>query len=289
MANETTYTTFSDASIAAAVANEHILRALYDLNHVNALTRRIDLAGIPSKSHKIGLFPRLAAATVAEGVDVLPTQVNSTGATVTASEKALMIVPTDALNLSSVVGIQDFAMEAAMAIAEKQMSDVANLAAGFANTVGTTTVNLTEAQYLQAVATLRNNRQNGPLAALLYPEQWFDFIASAGSAFNPANGPGSAGSIAEGNQYSPQQFGYQGIIFGVNVFTSTAVPTATAGADSAGMMVNPQRAIARGVKYESRTEIDRDISLRAPEVVVTSFDGVVEIEDAAGVGIVTDR
>lgn len=289
MANETTYTTFDDASIAAGVANEHILTALHDLNYVDSLTRFVDLAGVPSKSHKLALMPRLNAAAVSEGVDLQATQVSSTGATVTASEKGIMVVPTDALTLSSLINDADFAMECAMAIAEKQMSDVANLASGFSNSVSNTGVNMTEANYLAGIALLRNARQNGPLAALLYPEMWFDYIASVGSTFNIANGPGSGGSVAEGNQFSGPNFGAQGTHFGVTVFTSTAVPTANAGADSAGMIVNPRRAIARGVKYNSRTEFDRDISARANEIVVTSFDGVVEIEDAAGVGLVFDR
>lgn len=289
MANETTYTSFGDASIAAAVANEHILMALYDLNHVAALTRRVDLANVPSKSHKIALWPRLGAASVAEGVDLPVSQVNSTSATVTVSEKGIMVVPTDALNLSSLVAIEDFAMACAQAIAEKQMSDVAALASGFSNTVSATGVNLTEANLLTAIATLRNNRQNGPLAALLYPQQWFDYVASVGSTFTAASGPGAAGPQAEGNRFSPSDFGFAGQHLGVNFYMSSAVPTANAGADSAGMVINRQRAIARGVKYDSRTEIERNASLRATEVVVTAFDGVVEIEDAAGVGIITDR
>ena len=289
MALETTYTSFGDASIVAKVTNEHILRALYDLNHVAALTRKVDLMGVPSKSHKIALWPRLGAASVAEGTPIAATQVNSSSATVTASEKGIMVVPTDALNLSSLVGIEDFAMEAAQAIAEKQMADVANLSSGFANTVSATGVNLTEANVLTGIATLRNNRQNGPLAALLYPQQWFDYVASVGSSFTAASGPGAAGPQAEGNKYSPADFGFAGRHLGVDFYSSSAVPTANTGADSAGMIINRARAIARGVKYESRTEIERDAPLRASKVVVTSFDGVVEIEDAAGVGIITDR
>ena len=55
--------------------------------------------------------------------------------------------------------------------------------------------------------------------------------------------------------------------------------------DSACFLVNPLRAVARGVKYESRVEVQRDASLRATEIVVTAFDGVVEIEDSAGYGL----
>src|SRR3990167_5462301 len=103
-------------TVASMVANEQILLALHDLDHIDALTRRIDLSGIPSKSHDVGLWPRLASASVAEGVSLVASQVNTTKATVTASEKCLMIVPTDALRLSSLADIEAFAREAAAAV-----------------------------------------------------------------------------------------------------------------------------------------------------------------------------
>lgn len=288
MANETTYTTFGDASLAANVTNEHILQALYDLNHVDRLTRRVNLAGVPSKSHDIVLWPRLGAAAIAEGVDATATQVNSSKATVTAGESAIMVVPTDALNLSSLTSIQEFAMACAEAIREKQMSDVANLATGFSNQVSSTGVNITEANIIAAIALLANARQTGQFRGLLYTQQWFDYIASVGSSFTPASSTGTT-ARAESNDFALNPQGFQRDMFGVEWLVSTAVPTANSGADSAGMIVNPSRAIARGVKYEARTEIQRDASLRATEVVVTSFDGVVEIEDGAGAAIITDR
>src|SRR3990167_4700539 len=131
-------------TVASMVANEQILSALHDLDHIDALTRKIDLSGIPSKSHDVGIWPRLASATVAEGVDLTASQVNTTKATVTASEKGLMLIPTDALRLSSLADIQAFAMEAAAAVREQQMGDVCALATGFSGAISNTGVNVTE-------------------------------------------------------------------------------------------------------------------------------------------------
>ena len=289
MAGETTYTTMTDGfTQTALIANEQILSALHDLNHVDAFTRRIDLAGKPSKAHDIGFWPRLASGAVAEGADMVATPVASTKVTVTAAERGLMVEPTDVLTLSSLASLMDFAFNAGEALAEEEMANVAALASGFSNTVGTTTVNLTEANIISAMTTLRNNRQRGKFRVLLYPEQWSDYVTSVGSSFTPAASTGQ-GAKAEMRDFAFQDNGYQGDVFGNEFYYSTAVPTATAGADSAGMMVNPNRAIAWGVKYRSRVEIDRDGSKRATEVIVTAFDGVAEIEDAAGVGIITDR
>ena len=289
MANETTYTTMTDGFVlTAGIANQYIYDALYDLNHVDMFTRRVDLAGVPSKAMDLGFWPRLSSAAVAEGVDLTATQVTSTKQTVTASERGIMIVPTDALTLSSLANLQDFAQAAAQALAEEEMSNVAALASGFSNTAGTTTVALTEANILAAGATLANNRQAGVKRGLLYPQQWFDYVASVGSSFTPASSTGMS-ARAETNDFALADNGFQRDVFGYEWYHSTAVPTATAGADSAGMLVNPFRAIAHGVKYRSRVEIDRDISLRATEIVLTAFDGVAEIEDAAGVTILSDR
>jgi len=289
VANPTTYTTMTDGfTISAMVANEHILGALYDLNHVDAITRRVDLAGVPSKSHDVGLWPRLSTAPVAEGVDLTATQVNSSKATVTASERGILIIPTDALNLSSLADVMDFAAAAAEALSEEEIGNVAALASSFSNSVGTTTVDLTEANIIAAGATLAANRQRGAKRGLLYTEQWFDYIASVGSSFTPASSTGNS-ARAETQDFAHSDNGFQRDVFGYEWYTTTAVPTANSGADSDGMLVNPSRAIAHGVKYRSRVEIQRDASLRATEVVVTAFDGVAEIEDGAGVRITTDR
>jgi len=290
VANETTYARMSSGfAETARTANQHILDALYDLNHVDLLTRRVDLAGLPTKAHDIGLWPRLTSGSIAEGADLEATPVASTNVTVTAAERGLMIVPTDVLTLSSHAAMMDFAQNAAEALAEEEMSNVAALATGFSNIVGTTTVNMTEANVITAITTLKNNRQSGTLRGLLYTEQWADYVTSVGSSFTPASSTGK-GAREETQDFAFADSGFQRDVFGVEWYHSTAVPTTSAAAaDSAGMLIAPNRAIAWGVKYRSRTEIERNASLRATEIVVTAFDGVAEIEDVAGVMIRTDR
>ena len=289
MANETTYALMTDGfTLTALIANEQILEALYDLNHVDLLTRRIDLAGKPSKAHDIGFWPRLSSGAIAEGADLQATPVASTKVTVTAAERGLMVEPTDVLTLSSLASLMDFASNAADALAEEEMANVAALSSGFSNQVGSTTVNLTEANVISAMTTLKNNRQKGTMRGLLYTEQWSDYVVSVGSSFTPAASTGK-GAREEMQDFAFADSGFQRDIWGAEWYHSTAVPTATAGADSSGMLLAVNRAIAWGVKYRSRTELDRDGSKRTTEVIVTAFDGVAEIEDVAGVGILSDR
>ena len=54
-------------------------------------------------------------------------------------------------------------------------------------------------------------------------------------------------------------------------------------------MAGSQRALAYVEKWAVRPEMERDASLRASEVVVTTAYAVGETDDAAGVSIITDR
>jgi hypothetical protein len=77
------------------------------------------------------------------------------------------------------------------------------------------------------------------------------------------------------------------VLFGVNVYQTTNVQTANTGADRAGAMFSSE-ALGLATKWPARTELQRDASLRATEIVVTACYGVGELVDSFGVPIVTD-
>jgi len=70
-------------------------------------------------------------------------------------------------------------------------------------------------------------------------------------------------------------------------WSSAAVPTANGGADRLGMMVG-RDALAYVEKWSARTELQRNISLRATEIAVTADYGVGEVSDTRGVGVLSD-
>jgi hypothetical protein len=95
-------------------------------------------------------------------------------------------------------------------------------------------------------------------------------------------------SRAESNEYGAVPDGGLGRFYGVEWVITAAVPTANAGADRAGMIVSPSRALGLVEKWASRTELQRDASLRATEIVLTANYGVGEIDDLSGIGVITD-
>ena len=180
------------------------------------------------------------------------------------------------------------------------------LYSGFANTVGTSGVNLSTSDMYSAMYQLINSNvpfgPTSPVFAVLHPQQFVDFMSSL---------RGETGSdslqVDTAQQLRFSGPGYKGVWKGVQIFTSDSVATANAGADRAGamyglgaiaytlgdvrplvglhipaedaLMVTPEMIIER-----RRAAVSDPLST----LVAHMFPGVVELEDLRGVGIVTD-
>ena len=177
---------------------------------------------------------------------------------------------------------------------------------GFANSVGTSGVNLSTTDMYSAMYQLINSNvpfgPTSPVFAVLHPQQFVDFMSSL---------RGETGSDSlQADTAAALRFsgpGYKGTWKGVQIFTSDSVVTANAGADRAGAMYG-LGAIAYtlgdvrplvGLHIPSE-----DVLMSTPEMIIERrraavsdplstlvahmFPGVVELEDLRGVGIVTD-
>lgn len=287
MANEVTTSAANDLVFASWIMNEHILDFFYPLNLAGHTVRFASLAGIPSNTHDFPKSPQLTAASLVEGTDLTNTAFTTTKSSVTATENGLMLTITDRLSVSDVADDSYYAQEAAKALAQKVTTDITALATGFSATAGATTVNLTEANILTATTTLMANSAPGPYQGILHPQQWFDLAGDIGTTITPA-GAGGEPARAATQDFGAKPDGGLGNLYGVDWTVSAAVPTATAGADRAGMVVSPNFAIGFAEKWAARTEFERDASLRGMEIVVTGNYGVAELKDEAGVTILSD-
>ena len=287
MANETTTTTANDLVYAASILQEDIIAALYPNRLAINMCRRASLVGFPSKAKDFPKNPVIAAAAVAEATDLSYTAYSTTKATLTTGEVGVVLTPTDVLNVSDIVDLGYYATEAGKAVADKENTDIAALSSGLSGSVGTTAVDLAEASILDAIATLEAASVPGPYAMLLHPQQKRDLVASVGTTISAAGTTGRS-PRAETNEFGAQPDGMLGALYGMDVYVTAAVPTANAGADRLGMMVSVNRALGHVEKWAVRTELERDATLRATEIVVTSDYGVGEIDDASGVGILSD-
>lgn len=290
MANEITYAQISEKySTGYRVMNQSMLEALYeDAKLIIPYLKHSNLAGFHSTSERFPKKPTLAAASISDGVDMANTPYAPTQVTLTVGEAGLLLTLTDLARFSSIQDMAEYGTEAGQALAEKILTDITALFSGFSNSVGTTTANITEAQFRAAQTQLVIRRIKGPFVAVLYPQQVEDLVTSIGSTISAAATTGTSPREVTNDLTMGPSLDF-GNLFGVRVISSTTVPTANAGADSAGGMFGGNRALAMVEKWASRSEMERDISLRAEEVAVTAAYAVGEIDDNAGVAIITDR
>lgn len=291
MANELTYDSQAgNYSIDFRVMADSILNALYEnARLIIGFLKRKSLAGFHSTSERFPKDPKLVAASIADGVDLQNSPYTPDGVTLTVGEAGLLITLTDLNRFSTIKDVSAYGAEMGEAVAEKFMTDVVALFSGFSQTVGSTGNPLTEAQWIQARRTLLINRHKGPYVGVLYPTQLDHLVDDIGTTVAALLGTGGGSIRGETNDLANPIGNDFGVLHGARVITSTVIATANAGADSAGGMFAGNRAIAMVEKWATRTEMERDISLRAQEIASTAAYAVGEIDDTAGVGIITDR
>lgn len=290
MANEITAAGVADAySASYRVMQDSMLEALYeDARLIMPFLKRKSLAGFHSTTERFPKKPKLAAAAIADGVDMTNTPYAPDYVNLTVGEIGLLLTLTDLARFSSLQEMQEYGREAGEALAEKLLTDITALFSGFSNSVGTTGNPLTEQQYRDGKTQLYTQRIKGPYVSVLYTQQVNDLETSIGSTISAASTTGGS-ARGETNDLSAGPSLDYGTLFNTRVIVSTTVPTANAGADSAGGMFGGNRAIGMVEKWASRAEYERDISLRAEEVAVTAAYAVGELDDLAGVAIITDR
>lgn len=267
---------------------ENLVDALYPANNLLQFLAQKSLVGFNSESERFPKEPTLAAAALTDGTDMSNTAYSPSSVTLTVGEVGLLLTLTDLARSSTFADTAMLGASAGKAVMKKLTGDIAALGAGFSSSVGTTTSNLTEAQFLAAKTTLITADVTEGYYSVLYPQQLEDLIVGTGTTINALSTSGAA-ARGESNDLSMKQSHDYGTFHGVHIVTNTQVPTANAGADSAGFMAAAGAALAYVEKWGVRVETERDASLRASEVAVTAAYAVGEIDDSRGVGIITDR
>jgi hypothetical protein len=205
--------------------------------------------------------------------------------TITASEIGIMATVTDVLELSDIPAAHGARLrQLGRAIGDKLDVDICALLGGFTTAVGATTVDITLANLLDAIYNLEVNDAAGlgSLVAVLHPRQTADLRTELEA---------DAGSLYTGksdSSISKAMAGFFGSWFGIDIFQSTNVPTANAGADRAGGVFVRDYALGMAQKWAAKVETMRWAPIRGFVLVATAMYGVGEVEDSAGVEAVTD-
>ena len=166
----------------------------------------------------------------------------------------------------------------------------------FSSTVGTTTVDLSVDDFFDAQYTLTQASVPGPYAAMLYPVQITDLQGSI-----RAEGGALQFIAATQDMLAIKGPDFVGSFNGVDLFACSLIPTANGGADSAGGMWGrgaigygdmsvgaiPEMGIPAGTKIRVGTDYDEVGDYN--RIVGNYYCGVVEMQDAMGVSMITDR
>lgn len=188
-----------------------------------------------------------------------------------------------------------FARAAAVSISETLVNLIANVANGFTATTGSSGVDASWTDIVDAKTLLGIANAEGPMLSTLHPRQWGDLETDALSL---GALPAANGSMPD--VISAGLGAYKGRYLGIDFFTSTRVPTANAGADRAGSVFT--RGGVAWADAQMRDEGDpnmvslgrgrfervRQGTFLATSYMISHVCGVSKAIDGAGVSIITD-
>ena len=302
------------------MANEILIAGIADLKTTEIMSAEFNLlladrgdlfqhpalmyAGAAQGSNKvrvseIGLmgYDLLAAGT--EGSALSNTALTDSSSDVTVAWYGKSYEQSDIAQVVAANGLLDpvmYARDTAVSVAQTLISLIANVTDDFTATVGTTTADLTLAQYVTAINTLEVAKVSGPLMCILHPQQWADLRTDSLSLGGAAQYRADSQAVVMSSTFSQ----FKGNLFGVDVFTSSHVPTANTAADRAGGMFGRGAVVWADAMFPTngdpniinlgRAALERDRTGKAglTAYVSHSFLGVVQGIDAAGVSIITD-
>jgi hypothetical protein len=290
--NPTTTSTYDDVSYASWITDE-VLRALMAAVVSIGLLRQESLVGKASLAYKFPKADKFTAAAVSQGVETTNTALTTTSVTITAAEIGFQATVTDVLELSDIPAAHGARLEQiGRALADKMDVDIAALLNGFSNSVGSTGVDLSLDNILDAIYTLESldAASLGSLVFLGHPRQTGDVRQALKSQQSVANVQHSIRFDASetgklGKAVGP---GYFGEWFGVDFYHTTNAPTLNLAADRSGAVFVRDYALGKVTKYDVRVEPMRWAPIRGWVLVGSADYGVGEIENNAGVAVVTD-
>jgi len=279
-----------------------ILADTASIRNTGAVAFLGDVAGIGSDTLQLrlaGLNGTDEMASTAENADASTTALTDSSVTVTAARYALR---RDISDLAVMTGmgadIDPFKLAESMVASFEAafMSALSTSIASFSSSAGTSGVDCSVDDWMDAIATLELASVPGPYYAMIHPRQLADLQESLRSESGPLSfAPASA------EQIKIQGPGAAGNFLGVDIFQSSKVTSsggnrkgAIFGAGALGYVVGTPKPLA-GAGGEVRpagspvvVEFQRDASAALTEVVGHAYFGCAIVENSRGVLLSTD-
>lgn len=307
MANEVVYSGLGDLRLAKILNNE-IQLLLADRFSLRTHPAIFNAGNIAGRGSSVISIPQaglegydLMTAVGSETTAASNVALTDASADITIARYALRREISDLANMTDSVGLTAERLAADM-VGGYEMAvtnAICDTIDGFTATAGTTGVDLSVDDFFSALFTLEQASVRTPYVSVLHPVQVTDLQNSI-----RAEGGALQYIAATQEMLAAKGQGFAGSFLGVDIFKSSKVPTANAGADRAGAMmgygavgmaegsVRPISALSGALQFPAGTviavEYERDSSTALTAITGNSYFGVALLQDAMGVSIVSD-
>ena len=262
-----------------------IATARYTEEHNAPAMALIEQFNLPSGSKQVTVpkVGQMSMSDLVDGLDIVDEEsIGMTTVDLTASEVGAKIIITDKLarqsaeNVFSIIGRQ-----LGDGMARKKDVDVLALYSGFSTDLGSAGRSMSLANVSATVAYAKGKKFGSNVYIVHHPFAVWDIANTAVTA--SATYPVPAGWSADllGNFFSGLR-----PINGVPIFEDGNI-TIDSQDDAVGVCAD-RSALGVLKSVDTRTERQRDASLRATEVVITADYGVFELDDSKGVALTLD-
>ncbi len=306
MANEILFADLSGSARLAAILAKEIELTLADrasLHKHPSIKFMGNVVGSGSnviQTPIVGLDGYDTMSSPSDGAAVSNTALTETNANITVARRALQYSISDLAALTDSVGLNVQRLAQSM-VGSAQMtfqSLLCDVTDGFTSTAGSTGVDMTVDDFYSAQFTLTLASVPGPYICILHPRQLADLQSSLRAEAGPAQYV-----AATQEMLNIKGQGFAGMLNGVDIFVSSKVPTANAGADRAGAMFgygavgyaegSPFPITAAGGIFAPAgtpivVEFERDASSALTKIIGNYYCGVAKLQDSMGVSIITD-
>ena len=262
-----------------------ISTARYTEEHNAPAMNLIEQFSLPKGSKQVTVpkVGQMDMTDLVDGQDIIDEEeIGMTTVDLTAAEVGAKIVITDKLarqsaeNVFSIIGRQ---LGAGMA--RKKDKDVLALYSGFSTDIGSAGRSMSLANVSATVAYARGNKFGSEVYIVQHPFAVWDIANTAVTASTTYPVPNGWSADLLGNFFSGLR-----PINGVPIFEDGNITID--GSDDAVGVCADKSALAVLKSVDTRTERQRDASLRATEVVITADYGVFELDDSKGVALTLD-
>lgn len=262
-----------------------ISTARYTEEHNAPAMNLIEKFTLPKGSKQVTVpkVGQMSMSDLVDGLDIVDEEsIGMTTVDLTASEVGAKVILTDKLvrqsaqNVFSIIGRQ-----LGDGMARKKDVDVLALYSGFSTDIGAAGRSMSLANVSAAVAYAKGKKFGSNVYIVQHPFAVWDVANTAVTASTTYPVPAGWSADLLGNFFSGLR-----PMNGVPIFEDGNISIDSS--DDAVGVIADRSALAVLMSQDTRTERQRDASLRATEVVITADYGVFELDDSKGAALTLD-